>query len=973
MIGWRSNLGGILEIGSDARQPPAFDEATRNRIVEQRVAEAKRFPLWPLGLVVVAFFLPTGWVWAIGVLAFWIVLVRDRHRQATELRAQLDAETQRFRLQAQREAERIAGIVAAANRGHADSLRALLQRWHELRPKPIQTFVLQLGGDAQHGWVLEGRAVQREDIPQTVPRRGRGGRTVYDKRKAADVDEDLAELNAAAVLSVLIALFSGPTPQRVTVRVTIVDPSTGRSIPWVTLSRSISHVELQRVLSPIGSAAEAIRRLGGDVGRCRKQRLTAASEPAVRPAASPEVPVAPTRSSATARAVAAMRDAARDPYGARAMAVHFGGATSGAPAAATPSRVIPTAPPSIGGTGSDPARAIPTPSSVRGEFSNVARRFVAYPGDPTARFVPFQAYWATYADMAPGQLKFYFKWRNAARQGEVLRTDLSYIFVHVYELLHVIGAQSGFDAGQQLERLWLRYREAFPKLDSYLVRWIADLYVTEQWAGAALDLIRRAVTMGASCGEDELLLVTDQFWAAGNYDEMPMAGLATLAGDPRLGDNKFYREHNDGPSGTGWVDRAYREALAVADRVFQQTAGRTLRDATIAQSGLRPLSREAFQSAVYDWRRKQVTLGAVPALTHTSPAVQAYRTAVRYAENLLRRERNFAAKLRGVEASPELARALDAHFAAYIRSTKPRARVTIDLAKAKQLARESADVRARLLEGLEDQAGSDGTRHEAKGEVAPAPSNASAHVPAAATPPAPEAGSDHLAAGLLTDLPAIQSALSALSSPARALLEALVACGWEAAEDAPALKSVKAGALLGPLVDEINARTIDTVGDVLLVSEGGALVVQEDFRDEVYWVLKGTLEGFEPSAAPRIATAQQMTRGPRGAATRDTDGFGPFELRALGIIAAGGAGVNESLAELARAAASTPLLVLDRINETALASSYGDIIVDMDASPPALLTDARSYVEELLARVAPPSQSVDGAALEEAGPVETET
>jgi len=502
-IGWRSALPGILESGNSARQPPTFDETARRRIVEKRVAEANRFPLWPLLFAVLAFLLPMGWVWAGAVVAFWGFLVHQAVQRAADVRAQLEEETEHLRHEAQSEAEHFGNVVAAANEGDAESLRVLLARWLELRPQATQRSDFRLSVDAQHGWHLDGQAIRRDEIAHVIPRLGRSGRTVNEKRRATDVDEDLAELNAAAVLSALIALFSGPTSQRVTVRVMMLDPSTGRSVPWITLACPISHPQLQRVLTPIGSAAAAIRRLGGDVGRCRNRRITAAAEPPARPAPSAPAPAVPTRSIAVPVARVTASSVESSPYGANAAAVNFHSASPEARITVTPSHAIPTAPDSGGGTSPGPVNAAPTPRNVRGEFSTVARRFAGYPGDPAARFVAFQTYYSTYAQMTSEQLRFYFKWRNAARKGELLGTDLSYIFVHVYELLHIIGAQSGFDAGEQLEKLWLTNRNAFPTLDSYLVRWTADLYATEQWNGAAIDLIQRAVTMGAACGAED--------------------------------------------------------------------------------------------------------------------------------------------------------------------------------------------------------------------------------------------------------------------------------------------------------------------------------------------------------------------------------------------------------------------------------------------------------------------------------------
>jgi hypothetical protein len=74
------------------------------------------------------------------------------------------------------------------------------------------------------------------------------------------------------------------------------------------------------------------------------------------------------------------------------------------------------------------------------------------------------------------------------------------------------------------------------------------------------------------------------------------------------------------------------------------------------------------------------------------------------------------------------------------------------------------------------------------------------------------------------------------------------------------------------------------------------------------------------------------------------------ELRALAIISRGDASVGEELSAAATEQATTPLLLVDRINECALASSYGDILVDAGTSPPVLIEDARNYVDELLDR-----------------------
>ena len=991
-IGWQSALPQIIAAGNAARHPNQFDEQLRSSEVQSRVAEARKFPWWPVPVALFLFALPDGWVVGFAVLFIFGGMVYLAKRRGTELQASLDDETKRLRAASKLEIAHVNGIAKAADTGDPAALEALLARWHERRPESIRSITLDFSirpvsssTDDGESWAytITGRALPWDEIPSGVLRIGRGGRVVVDARKVREIDEDLAELNAAAVISVLIALFSGPTALPVTVLLTLPSPTTGAMVPWIALSAMVGHQELQEVCAPISSAVEAIRRLGGDVGRWRNQRFTPAREP-VAPALDSYqlgMPAAVRRvslSSAGARSapvVAASPPPSSshpstatgtgDPHGSRGGGIIFG-------------EVIPSPQPVVGGaippaplhlrSGGGSPRDTPSPRNVIGEFSTVARKFAAYEGDPAARFVPFKAYYSTYAQMAPGQLRFYFKWRNAVRNGKAPRTDLSYIFVHVYELLHLIGAENAPNAGQQLERLWIGYRGTFPNLDHYLVPWIADLYATEVAHATALEFVERAVQLGAHPGLDELIVVTDEQWGGGAYTEMSNASLSLLVGGPRLGDNKFYRTNNTTSDGDGWVDGAYRTAFAVTDEFFLSRHGRTPRDQTIATSGYRTVSRVAFQGAVYDWKQKAVVLGKVANISDAAPAVLAYRNAVRYAENLLRKERHFAAKLRGITIDPGLAGALDARFETFIRSTRPKAKVTIDLSRARELARESVDVRARLLEGVDGDLGVDIPSTEATpSRLAPATTPTSAPVSPEHSPPAPPATSganpELLAAGLLTDLDAVREAISLLSAPARALVEALAAQGWEAAESAPELEAATSGSLIGPLVDEINERAVDAIRDILIVTEGDTLVVQEDFRDEVHWVLHGSLDGFgghitegatsrDTATSPNVApTSQQVSEQP------DMDGFGPAEARALAIIARGGAG---AVAELSRAAveqATTPLLLIDRINECALASSYGDIMVDAAESPPIVLEDARHYVEELLSRVDSPLEA----------------
>lgn len=948
-IGWTESLPELLAAAESARAVAApFDEAARKRVIHRKVAEAGKFTYWPAILGVLALALPNGWIGLIiGLVVFGIGAFQAvRHREAVA--DSLARETAQLRGAHQVAAMQLDDILSKANRGEVDALRSLLARWRERCPESVQSLTLDVSTYSDSFRLVGGRGVDRSILP-TFHRRNDGGRKFIEKRKAVGLDEDLAELNSGAALSALFAMFGGASAQQVAVRLTI-ENSDGDRIPWVTLSASLDGRRLTDTLASMESPVAAIRQLGGDVGRCRSQRYTPAKEPALTDAPpdslaarrGDEPKLLKDKQAATgalqaqgASAAVSFPDrpapARKDVMGARAARVTFGDATR----VTSATQIVPPAPPTL-------QHAVTFTISVSGlgdEFASVAKKHANVVGDPHAQFVPFQAYWSTYKDMNPAQLKFYFRWRTAIRNGEAIPTDLSYIFVHVYELLHVVGAKNGQDAAEQLARLWRAYRPTYPKLDTYLITWIADLYATEVSPQAALTFVEGCIDAN-SPPSDEVLLTTDPRWATGDYDGIALPGLAMLLAERRLGNNKFVREHNAVVEGHPWVEGAYRAAMKVADEIHQVSKGISLREATVKATGLRVVSRSAFVGAVYSWNRKDVKLGRVPTIKETSPTVTLYRGVTRHAENLLRKERGFSGRLRGIDLTPDVMKVLEERIAAYIRATKPRTRVTIDLERAQAISLESADTRARLLQGVE--ADHDLVLNATFPSVPRAASGPSAQ------PDEPQTD------GLLTDLAAVEFVMDMLSRPAKALLTALANSGWEVPEDAPDLASAVDGVLIAPLVEMINARSNEVLVTDLVVREGNVLVVQEDYRDEVYWIVNGHLDGFARSGVPAIASVSVDE------SFAGLTGFGPVEFRALMLIAAGGDDTFDELSALAEAHHSTVLILVDQLNACGLTSPHGDILVDADATPPTILPDAYEFVGTLLARVARPTSVEPG-------------
>src|SRR5262249_21367818 len=117
-------------------------------------------------------------------------------------------------------------------------------------------------------------------------------------------------------------------------------------------------------------------------------------------------------------------------------------------------------------------------------------------------------------------------------------TDLSYIFVHVYELINNIGCSDAEGGYRQLHTLWLNYRGRHPKLDGYLADWIADYIILNRCNADPLSPYQELLSFESPVHEPDLLLTR---YAAGGGPQIPLTLLAPYS-DYRLDRSKFYND-----------------------------------------------------------------------------------------------------------------------------------------------------------------------------------------------------------------------------------------------------------------------------------------------------------------------------------------------------------------------------------------------------------------------------------------------
>lgn len=341
------------------------------------------------------------------------------------------------------------------------------------------------------------------------------------------------------------------------------------------------------------------------------------------------------------------------------------------------------------------------PSLDRFDFYDTFRKAALIYYDykcPKCDFAPFYSYKPQYSQMTPEQKKYYFFWRDEVRRKRYIKTDYSYIYLYVYEILNLpekIGAEEGLNL---LCDVWTAYRKELPRIDQSLALWVQDYCLVyglecpfERIKDFLFDVINVSafkefylsdIERGGNGAAAMIAYLSDYDWRRGKY-----AG----------GDNaEMYRTH---------VEGAMR-------RVF-----------------IRLLNREAISSASSAQLTKTAFAGSL--CTHTvkcnleieytsvadSPEMRSIVTsALKYTENKLRACLGVKSRLAIRDLPDEYKRIIDKYFEAeFERLKRERARANqpeyerlydapeekVSLEDAIEIERASWKMTARLVEGTE--------------------------------------------------------------------------------------------------------------------------------------------------------------------------------------------------------------------------------------------------------------------------------
>jgi hypothetical protein len=274
-------------------------------------------------------------------------------------------------------------------------------------------------------------------------------------------------------------------------------------------------------------------------------------------------------------------------------------------------------------------------------------------------------------------------------------------------------------------------------------------------------------------------------------------GLLEVLSGLRLRESRFYQQ-----GGAEAMARFLPGAVAAMDRFFLAEDGKDLLERFQPNSS-RVFERYPFQGARYLGESCRIRLGEARPYSDSAPFRSFLSAVLKHAENRLRELRKFPERSSGGSLEPRVRQELDQFLRSIASQVIPRPRVEIDLGKIQELVAESDQVREML-------------RIE---EFEPVEEPEPTEEPAVVLVPKVGLSEDWTSFG------------RTLTSAQAATLAAILA--GERVEEELA-RIAKANSLMPQvLLDSINELALDTLGDILILSDENQPRFDQASRSEV--------------------------------------------------------------------------------------------------------------------------------------------
>ncbi|WP_339167997.1 TerB N-terminal domain-containing protein [Paenibacillus sp. FSL H7-0943] len=437
-------------------------------------------------------------------------------------------------------------------------------------------------------------------------------------------------------------------------------------------------------------------------------------------------------------------------------------------------------------------------TTTEGQFVTRAKELVEKTED-SALFVPFKSYWPTYGHMTGTQSRWYFYWRNEVRQGRYLKTDLSYIFLHVYELINGVGWTDPNDGYRQLNLIWEAYRESYKRLDQYLGGWIADFSFVHHLDVPLSIIVARSRGLAGDLAELELMrgLTTAP-------EQLTFAVLTAMS-DYDISKSKFYIGE-----GKEALEQYIPQVVALINAYVTRKHGSNLVEMFPPGPAVMR-ERYLFRSAVYDISLYGYSVLIPVVRISKSPPLRSLITRLfRLTENKLRELMGYRGRLKGINVDADMDDLITRFLKReYLKETQEDKgpTVVIDPEKLERLQSDSEIVRTMLtVENMDEQDYEASELEATIGEIDPIQDSKEELLPV-------EVIEEAQAVSIGSEAEQFANALSPLQR------EALLALLDENGSQALLKLAAANGTMSELLIDEINEIAMDNLGDLIIEGE----------------------------------------------------------------------------------------------------------------------------------------------------------
>lgn len=283
--------------------------------------------------------------------------------------------------------------------------------------------------------------------------------------------------------------------------------------------------------------------------------------------------------------------------------------------------------------------------------------------------VPFFSYIPQYNQLSYTQLKWYLCWREKVRNGVYPRCDYSYILLYIYEILNCPDLIEPARGLEKLCDIWLAYRGAYQRIDSYLGEWVCDFCLINQ----------------LPCPRNRLEPIIKSVITASSFKEFYMDTPASCEGAANI---LAFSSNYD------WRSSRYvtPETLPVfarhINRAFEKIYSELLSNGgCITNASPAEITRDAYSGALCVYDRKRSIRVEYISYTRSTKFRFIVTDIIKYCENRVRMALGIKARLKVENLTDELRACLDEYFDRELpaKQKKPKAKAADEAAREAEL------------------------------------------------------------------------------------------------------------------------------------------------------------------------------------------------------------------------------------------------------------------------------------------------